>query len=317
MNLPTVLVGLLVSASCLLVPPVYAQPPPFELPAAGRGGDAQERLLLIQALVRETQVPRAEAQYREFVRRYPARVADRLLLARALYWDTHRFQLAIRELAAIASQNPDSALAQLQLGDVDIFQDDATGALRHFRRALELDPGNLHARWGIADAALMQGNYDSAMRQVRPLIEAYGRQDGLSPDDHRQLSMCYLTYGAAEGLEAQHGGLFAVLQYGLDVRSTLEKALQADPTNSWAYYAMGRYFLIAPAMVGGDPQRAIGEFLRAQKVDPANYHATLSLIEALEQQHHEASARTELAWYRKTFQDLPGALAALAELNPD
>lgn len=63
-------------------------------------------------------------------------------------------------------------------------------------------------------------------------------------------------------------GMTSAMRYGPRVNAELARALQLDPNNTLAYSVMGRRCLYAPAMFGGDTDKAIQDFQRAVRSDP-------------------------------------------------
>ena len=63
-------------------------------------------------------------------------------------------------------------------------------------------------------------------------------------------------------------GMTSAMRYGPRVSAELARALALDPNNALAYSVMGRRCLYAPAMFGGDTEKAIQDFQRAVQSEP-------------------------------------------------
>jgi tetratricopeptide (TPR) repeat protein len=71
------------------------------------------------------------------------------------------------------------------------------------------------------------------------------------------------------GRKIGFGGMFAGMRYGPKADAESKKALALDSSNPRAYACLGRKYLFAPKMFGGDVNKAIGSFLKATQLDPA------------------------------------------------
>lgn len=59
-------------------------------------------------------------------------------------------------------------------------------------------------------------------------------------------------------------GWLQALTHAGAAKSNLERALDLDPQNAEAHLALGVYYLYAPALFGGDLNRALGEFAQSE-----------------------------------------------------
>jgi len=76
----------------------------------------------------------------------------------------------------LASENSSLVYGPLGLSDVALARKDDAGALRHARRALEVDPGSAAAQRNVITAAVRLGKHEEAVAAARSL-------QGLWPDD--------------------------------------------------------------------------------------------------------------------------------------
>jgi tetratricopeptide (TPR) repeat protein len=78
---------------------------------------------------------------------------------------------ALSELLALASESPqDSAAAQIETGQLFLQAGDAQHALRHFSRALNLEPKNAAALFGAGDAFFQLGNFAQAHHDLESAL---------------------------------------------------------------------------------------------------------------------------------------------------
>ncbi len=67
-------------------------------------------------------------------------VAARLVYARAL-WHGDRAESSTEQLYAVLARDPDNLVALKYLGDIKFAENDEHGAISHYKRILEIDPG--------------------------------------------------------------------------------------------------------------------------------------------------------------------------------
>jgi tetratricopeptide (TPR) repeat protein len=98
---------------------------------------------------------------------------------------------------------------------------------------------------------------DSAIEDAKQAVII----DDRSSDAHALLAD---LYGRKIGL----GGMFAGVHYGPKANAEMQRAFELDPNNPRAYVVVGRKYLYAPRIFGGDLQKAIESFRKATALDP-------------------------------------------------
>ena len=86
---------------------------------------------------------------------------------------------------------------------------------------------------------------------------------------HPQYSGCYLAAGNALGARARHAGPIAAMGDATRVRDDFLKAVELDPRNTDARFALLDYYIQAPRVVGGGMARARALATQTEAVDPA------------------------------------------------
>ncbi len=143
-----------------------------------------------------------------------------------------------RELAAAQTQqHPQDASSFYQLARVDSYLSEAY-TLRHDKKN--------------AERAL-----DEAIGDLQQSLKLNEK----SADAHSLLADCY-------GRKIGFGGMFAGPKYGPKVEEENKRALELDPQNARAYASLGRQYLMAPKMFGGDLDKAIESFRKSTELDP-------------------------------------------------
>lgn len=223
-------------------------------------------------------------------------------LARALYRQG-RFADARQALARAGS----GLEAELARGDYALFVGEGEAAAEHFRRAAALAPQAAHPAWGLAYALLNLERFDPAVAAAEKAVAL-----AKTPVDR---SRALATLGGAQGLKANLGSLMDKISYGPKVKASLTAALKADGRNPGAHFALGRFYLQAPGVVGGDPAKALKPLARAVALDPYYFNAGAWYLKALAANGKQAEARAALADYKRKFAALPAAQAAVADLK--
>ena len=74
--------------------------------------------------------------------------------------------------------------------------------------------------------------------------------------------------GDLYGRKIGYGGMFAAMHYGSKADAETKRALALDANNPRAYACLGRKYLFAPKMFGGDVNKSVESFLKATQLDP-------------------------------------------------
>jgi tetratricopeptide (TPR) repeat protein len=125
---------------------------------------------------------------------------------------------------------------------------------------------------------------DSGIEDAKHAIEL----DDRSSDAHALLGD---LYGRKIGL----GGAFAGMRYGPKANAETERAFQLDANNPRAYAVVGRKYLFAPKIFGGDLNQAIESFQKATTLDPHYDEAFVWLAIAYRKRGDSEQAKAALA----------------------
>lgn len=131
----------------------------------------------------------------------------------------------------------------------------------------------------IANARLAQNPLDAdALVAKAEAIAAAGPADRADEavrlaqrctDAHPQASTCYLALGNALGAKAKTAHAVAAMRSAQKVRDAFARAVELDPRNSDARFALLDYYMHAPAIVGGGIGKARTLAAQTVAVNPA------------------------------------------------
>jgi tetratricopeptide (TPR) repeat protein len=168
----------------------------------------------------------------------------------------------------------------------------AVAALRQARIA---DYGNFEAAWKLARAAFFVGDNtdndserDDMFREGIEAGKAAVQLQPNKPDGHFWL-------GANYGGSAAHSTLAGLSSFQ-DIKGEMETVLKLDEGYQGysAYLGLGRLYLQAPRVLGGDSMKAIEYLEKGIKHNPNNTLMRVHLAEAYEVNNRDAEAKKQI-----------------------
>ena len=197
---------------------------------------------------------------------------------------------------AIDSGDEKMATAKIAEGDqLYAAREDMTRArvaVAAFRQAQTADYGNYEAAWKLARACFYVGDHtdndNEAEDMFRTGIEAGKaavKLKGDRPEGHFWL-------GANYGGDAQRSTL-ASLATVQDIKTEMETVIKLDEKfqGGSAYLGLGRLYLKAPKVLGGDTSKAIEYLKKGLMINPSNSLMKYYLAEAYDNEHRDAEAK--------------------------
>ena len=168
-------------------------------------------------------------------------------------------------------------------------------AVATLRQAHAADYGNYEAAWKLARAAFYVGDRtdndterENMFREGTDAAKAAVQLQPGKPDGHFWL-------GANYGGAAAHSTLsnFSSFQ---DIKSAMETVLKLDESYQGysAYLGLGRLYLQAPKLLGGDPAKAIEYLQKGIKLNPNHTLMRYHLAEAFEETERPGEAKKQI-----------------------
>ena len=200
--------------------------------------------------------------------------------------------LAAQELA------PDSAVQLLQQGRTSYDEQTLASASDAFARLTQEHPNNAQFWYERALAnsyrSLAYEAQGDKKKAGHALDEAIGDvQQSLTINDNSADAHSLLAdlYGRKIGFGI---AMFSGPKYGPKVDQENQRALRIDDRNPRVYASLGRQYLLAPKMFGGDFDKAVENFRKSTQLDPKSDETFVWLAIALRKKGDEAGARQAL-----------------------
>src|ERR1051325_1067774 len=171
----------------------------------------------------------------------------------------------------------------------------ARAAVAALRQAQTADYGNYEAAWKLARASFYVAEHtdvDSEREDMyREGIDAGKAAVQLQPDKPDG----HFWLGANYGRSAAHSTL-ANLSSFQDIKGEMETVLKLDESYQGysAYLGLGRLYLQAPRVLGGDVAKAIEYLEKGLKHNPNNTLMRAELAAAYEASHRDAEAKKQI-----------------------
>jgi tetratricopeptide (TPR) repeat protein len=205
------------------------------------------------------------------------------------------------ETSTSLSGGSDAAMAANRIAEAESLWEGredlqkARVAVAALRQAQTADYGNYEAAWKLARAAFYVGDHtdnddeqDDMFREGTAAGKAAVQLQPNKPDGHFWL-------GANYGGAAAHNTI-ANLSSFQDIKREMEAVLKIDESYQGysAYLGLGRLYLQAPNVLGGDTAKAIENLEKGVKLSPNNMLMRYHLAEAYEQSNRDAEAKKQL-----------------------
>jgi tetratricopeptide (TPR) repeat protein len=171
----------------------------------------------------------------------------------------------------------------------------ARSAVAALRQARTADYGNYEAAWKLARASFYVGDHtendterDNMFREGTEAGKAAVKLQPDKPDGHFWL-------GANFGGAAAHSTIANLSSFN-DIKSQMEAVLKIDESYQGysAYLGLGRLYLKAPRVFGGDTSKAIEYLEKGVKLSPKNTQMRYYLAEAYESSNRDGEAKKQI-----------------------
>lgn len=196
-----------------------------------------------------------------------------------------RLQSLEAQLGQEISRDPQDASAYLDLAKVNAYLADVF----EMRKDKNKEKAAVDRAIELAEHAIQLNDKSAEAHSL--LADLYGRKIGL---------------GAA---------MFAGPKFGPKVKQENAKALALDQKNPGVWASLGRQYLLAPKMFGGDVAKAIESFQKSLELDPSEDETWVWLAKAFRKQGDKAKARDAIEHALSLNPDSPWVKFSAASLE--
>lgn len=170
-------------------------------------------------------------------------------------------QAALLIFENILSRQPDNLKALW--GKAEVFRRtrryaDAEGILKGILVRNPKDPSSLIS---LAYIRYKEDNLEAARKLIKEVLSLAGL-------DKENQAMAYLILGSIYSRRASGGGLFSKIRYGTQIKNYFLKATQLASDLPETHLGLGTFYLLAPALIGGNLNKAEEELELAVKMAP-------------------------------------------------
>lgn len=177
-------------------------------------------------------------------------------------------------------------------------------AVATLRQARTADYGNFEVAWKLARAAFYVGDHtdsdserDDMLREGTEAGKAAVQLQPNKPDGHFWLGACY-------GSSAAHSTLASLSSFR-DIKNEMETVLKLDEGYEGysVYLGLGRLYLQAPRVLGGDGKKGIEYLEKGVKLNPKHTTMRFDLAQAYSANNRNAEAKKEIEAIMATTPD--------------
>ena len=163
----------------------------------------------------------------------------------------------------LSAQEPNESAYRWGLAEVERRKHQYARCEGLLQEVLREDPQFAPAYISLAYLRYVQLDFAGSVRLAQKVLTL-----GSGAVDKSNYVRAYLLAGGGKGMLAHYGGPIAKLISGTQVLPNLKKAEALQPGSAGVLYGLGSYYLLAPALVGGDREKARLYLERATAVDP-------------------------------------------------
>jgi tetratricopeptide (TPR) repeat protein len=244
-------------------------------PATSDAEAFRARLLLGMAHYAQGEYAQAVPFLRQAAAADAKNLPVRLVLAHSCLWSRQN-QCVLDTYKEILTINPDSAEAYILAGEAMDAMHNPTGAIEQFRLAIQANPRQPNAHFGLGYLLWTQKAYDQAAREL---------QAELALDPDHAPSLLYLA-----DIDVKNNRM-------ADARPLLQRAEKADPSQSLTHLDMG--IVLSES---GQLEQAIRELKEAARLDPSDADAHWRLSRIYRSRGNMQAANEEFAKTRQLKQ---------------
>lgn len=180
-------------------------------------------------------------------------------------------------------------------------------ALGIFEKVLTTQPDNIDALWGKAEVLRRKRDYKQAEELLNKILSVnpqhvpslvslsyirykddklnealklVNRVLKINSLDKENQALAYMMLGSINSQRSKKGWFFSKIAYGTQIKFYFLKAKELSPDLPEVHLGLGTFYLLAPAIVGGNLDKAFQELELAVKIAPEFATANARLAQA-------------------------------------
>lgn len=187
---------------------------------------------------------------------------DKYLLG-LVYLNAHKDKEAREVFSSLLKGDPAAAAFKWGLAESLRRMHQVNDAEKILNEVLGQDPGFSPALISLAYIEYFKMDFTASVRLASKVI-----RQGRDNVDLSNYARAYAMYAGSKGMLAHYGGLFSKAIDGMAVKTNLEKARKLQADSPAVLFGLGSYYLLAPAVAGGDKAMAEEYLNKALQADP-------------------------------------------------
>ncbi|MFH1414036.1 MAG: TRAP transporter TatT component family protein [Candidatus Omnitrophota bacterium] len=188
---------------------------------------------------------------------------DDLYILGLIYLNEHKDQEASQSFNRILSLDPDTKEAQWGVAEVLRRRHDLEKAEAILNELIVLNPDFSPAYISLAYIKYIKMDFDKSVKLAYKVL-----RQGVDNVDLSNYVRAYLLVAGGKGMIAHYGGPVSKVLNGTAVMPNLKKAARLQSDNAGVMFGLGSFYLLAPALAGGDLDKVEQYYKKAIELDP-------------------------------------------------
>ncbi|MCG2711994.1 MAG: tetratricopeptide repeat protein [Candidatus Omnitrophica bacterium] len=188
---------------------------------------------------------------------------EALYVAALVYLNEYKVYEAKSLFLRIQKRAPETLEAKWGLAEISRREYDIQKSREALRQIIISNPDFSPAYITLAYIEFSLKNYKEAVKLAAVVIN-----QGTEVVDLSNYVRAYLILAGAKGMIADRSGPLAKAFHGLQVLPNLKRAKRLQPESPGVYFGLGAFYLLAPAIAGGDIIKAKEHLEKAILLDP-------------------------------------------------
>ena len=189
--------------------------------------------------------------------------SDSLYILGLVYLNLHKDKEAQDTFSKILNLDPDATEAKWGLAESLRRQHRIKESEKILNEVIDKNPGFSPAYISLAYIKYIQMDFERCVRLALKVMRQGSKNVDLS-----NYVRSYTLYAGAKGMIAHYGGPISKAVNGTAVLPNLRKAEKLQPDSPAVVFGLGSFYLLAPALAGGNLEKAEEYLKKTIEIDP-------------------------------------------------